>query len=570
MKKLILLPVCFLLLASYVLAQQQLDPNQYVNIQIASDTLANGTHDPAKTVYQAAAGQVYVFDGSLNVNFDLTIEGTDNTWIYNNSTPPYFIDLPDNAGAARPQLIEVKSGGSLTIKNAIFSGLANNGEQSYAIVVNTAGSKVTADNCVFSDMNSFAIRNLAANSVINVTNCIMLNNVRLSNSPYGGMLVRIDGKPDSVLIENNTVINAARLLGNGGNFFNTYFTELHNTYLNSQINGHELHWYSGIQANNIFYNWSWRGRLATTNGYEAYFTTWDYFKDVKNNLDSVALYNGANLFYLNPKFTDYYKSNYADTLLTCLYWNADVDSTINADNNFTIGKNYGDFDPQFANNPTKVDSMLKWLDYYWLASQGNNVWPDWRIQSPVTYDNSGQPVLNWPPTFDLSYSNMYLQTAGTDGLPLGDLNWFPTQKATFLSNQANYITALQDSMTNATWLYTPGDTSTILVRPQDVTAIGNQSSTIPAKYYLSNNYPNPFNPSTVISFGLPQQSEVTLTVYNVLGQKVFEFKKSYSAGQHDYNFNASQLSSGVYIYSIHAVGAKGREFAQSKKMMLLK
>ena len=570
MRKLILLPVCFLFFASYLLAQETLDPNQYVNIQIASDTLQDGSHDPAKTVYMAQAGQVYVFDGSLNVNFDLTIEGPDSTWIVKNSNPPYFIDLPDNAGAARPQLIEIKEGGSLTIKNAVFSGLANNGEQSYAIVVNTAGSAVTANNCVFSDMNSYAIRTLAQGADISMTNCVMINNLRLSNSPYGGMLIRIDGTPNSVTIENNSVINAARLLGNGGNFFKTTFVEDHNTYLNSQINGHEIHWYSGIQANNIFYNWSWRGRLATTNGYEAYFTTWDYFKDVKNKLDSVSLYNGANLFYLDPKFTDYYKSEFADTVLTCLYWNADVDSTINADNNFTIGKNYGDFNPGFVNDPSKIDSMLKWLDYYWLASQGNNVWPDWRIQSPVTYDQDGQPIKNWPPTFDLSYTNKYLLTAGTDGLPLGDLNWFPTQKATFLANRATYIAALQDSMTNATNVYVPGDTSTILIRPSDVTAVASQSSNIPKKYYLANNYPNPFNPSTTIRFGLPEQANVTLSIYNILGQKVFEVTKSYASGSHSFNFNANKLSSGIYVYTIRANGVHGKNFFSSKKMMLLK
>ncbi|MEJ2618042.1 MAG: T9SS type A sorting domain-containing protein, partial [Ignavibacteriaceae bacterium] len=97
------------------------------------------------------------------------------------------------------------------------------------------------------------------------------------------------------------------------------------------------------------------------------------------------------------------------------------------------------------------------------------------------------------------------------------------------------------------------------------------SSNIPNKYYLSNNYPNPFNPSTTIRFGLPEQSEVTLSIYNILGQKVLEVReKSLAAGEHLYNFDASRLSSGVYIYSIHAVGANGKNFVSSKKMMLLK
>ena len=83
MKKLTLLLGVFLILASSVIAQVTLDPNQYVNVQIAADTLANGTHDPAKTVYKAESGQFYAFDGFLNCDFDLVIEGPDNTWIKN-------------------------------------------------------------------------------------------------------------------------------------------------------------------------------------------------------------------------------------------------------------------------------------------------------------------------------------------------------------------------------------------------------------------------------------------------------------------------------------------------------
>ena len=171
---------------------------------------------------------------------------------------------------------------------------------------------------------------------------------------------------------------------------------------------------------------------------------------------------------------------------------------------------------------------------------------------------------------DLSYSNPYLKTAGTDGLPLGDLNWFPSAKAIIWLTGYVIIAALQDSMTNATWVYTPGDSASAIVTPNMV-GVDNESSIVPNKYYLSNNYPNPFNPSTTIKFGLPQQSEVTLSIYNILGQKVFELtQKDLAAGEHLFNFNASQLSSGIYVYTIHANGVNGKNFVASKKMILLK
>jgi hypothetical protein len=125
-------------------------------------------------------------------------------------------------------------------------------------------------------------------------------------------------------------------------------------------------------------------------------------------------------------------------------------------------------------------------------------------------------------------------------------------------------------MVNATWVYIPGDSASGIITP-DMVDVKYESSNVPADYFLGNNYPNPFNPSTTIRFGLPEQSGVTLSVFNILGQKVFELtEKSLSAGIHSYNFNASQLSSGIYVYRIHAAGAGGRNFVDSKKMMLLK
>lgn len=86
------------------------------------------------------------------------------------------------------------------------------------------------------------------------------------------------------------------------------------------------------------------------------------------------------------------------------------------------------------------------------------------------------------------------------------------------------------------------------------------------KFELSQNYPNPFNPSTVIKFAIPQTSEVSLKVYNVLGQEVKTLiNTEMNGGSYEVKFNASQLASGIYFYSIQA-----GDFNATKKMMLLK
>jgi len=89
---------------------------------------------------------------------------------------------------------------------------------------------------------------------------------------------------------------------------------------------------------------------------------------------------------------------------------------------------------------------------------------------------------------------------------------------------------------------------------------------IPSDFILYQNYPNPFNPSTNISFYLPKTEHVNLTIYDVLGRKVVELVNGQlPAGEHNYDFNAAGLSSGIYIYRL-STGS----LVESKKMMLLK
>jgi hypothetical protein len=373
-----------------------------------------------------------------------------------------------------------------------------------------------------------------------------------------------------VTLENNTVFNSGRLLGNSGPWHNATVHEMHCSYINQGVNGHEQRAFEMIQANNIFYNYGFLGRKYNANTYDASFTTWNYFADSKEKLDSISLYMGQNLLVKQPEILNWYTESGGDTILNSLLWeHPDVDSFVTIDDNYSIGTNYTGFDPGFANYPDILDKQIQFMAEYWDASIRGTDWPDWRVPSPVTWDEAGLPVLSWPPAMDLSYSNTYLQKAGTDGLPLGDLNWFPTQKATYLANKDAIVASLRDSIANAKALYVPG-TPTPMITP-DMVAVRYESSLVPADYSLSNNYPNPFNPSTTIKFGLPQQAKVTLSVYNVLGQKVYEVvEQGLAAGIHSFDFNASNLSSGIYVYSIHANGVNGKNFVESKKMMLIK
>jgi hypothetical protein len=88
----------------------------------------------------------------------------------------------------------------------------------------------------------------------------------------------------------------------------------------------------------------------------------------------------------------------------------------------------------------------------------------------------------------------------------------------------------------------------------------------PAKFALSQNYPNPFNPTTTITYSVPQRSNVTLKVYDMLGREVMNLVTGMKdKGTYEVSFDASNLASGLYIYSISA-----GSFSASRKMMLLK
>ncbi len=94
----------------------------------------------------------------------------------------------------------------------------------------------------------------------------------------------------------------------------------------------------------------------------------------------------------------------------------------------------------------------------------------------------------------------------------------------------------------------------------------NVEVTGPAQYTLEQNYPNPFNPSTLIKYSVAQDGFVNVSIFNLLGEKVATLVNSnMKAGSYEINFNASQLSSGVYFYSIDA-----GDFKAVRKMLLMK
>jgi hypothetical protein len=94
---------------------------------------------------------------------------------------------------------------------------------------------------------------------------------------------------------------------------------------------------------------------------------------------------------------------------------------------------------------------------------------------------------------------------------------------------------------------------------------GNNSGTSPNKYGLQQNYPNPFNPTTKIFYSIANQSQITLKVYDTLGNELQTIVEGNQIpGNYEVEFNANNLSSGIYFYQL-----KTSTYAETKKMILL-
>jgi len=125
-----------------------------------------------------------------------------------------------------------------------------------------------------------------------------------------------------------------------------------------------------------------------------------------------------------------------------------------------------------------------------------------------------------------------------------------------------YLAETDESKKNSGTIYFDDFTAHYIV-----TDVAKEGSTyIPNNYKLEQNFPNPFNPSTKISFGLPEPSYVKLEVYNPIGERIVTLLNSkLGAGNHFVNFDARQLASGIYLYRLDA-----GDFHASKKMLIIK
>ncbi|MCK9426693.1 MAG: PQQ-binding-like beta-propeller repeat protein [Ignavibacteriaceae bacterium] len=207
----------------------------------------------------------------------------------------------------------------------------------------------------------------------------------------------------------------------------------------------------------------------------------------------------------------------------------------------------GDGSVYFGNLNGTVYAIDKEGNLEWMLETGN------MIVAPILVTNSKMIMIG-----DL-IGNVYIMR-------------IPPKITTVNSNSKNELTNRIFSGESFEWGTFKGNNQRTGNRKSVATSVRNQRNEIPEKFTLEQNFPNPFNPSTIIRYALPFESNVKLVVYNLLGEVVKELVNgSVATGYQEISFDATNISSGIYFYTLHATSLDGKQNYQSvKKMLLLK
>ena len=518
--------------------------------QIEADTTASG---------ERVLGRVYELDGgAIYLNMDTYyVESGETLHIRsNNGERPIIYMYPSGSGSnpQNPPGYMLRSrGGDIILENLAITGydeLSDNPatgvfDQLYTVQgglfrTDSEGGSFTFKGNVFSNIAGQILRTDHSTGTIHVEDNIFANLGALSTSNFGagkGIDLRASSVESLIVVDNTFVNYQDRVirhynfgdpLAGTGNIEHGLID--HNTFVNG-MGFHGVLSLGNVGAemtitNNLFVDAFAGGEDSTdvTRSFE-WGNTGETYANGNNRMSWIFAAPSAgtdwtvsNNFYAlsseGQAFIDSYDTVGVGSPLS-LFIQGEID---NASTAFTEIN-----DPMFTDAPALMTGMLTY--YREVANRTkdtpNDVW------DPATQDFDRKPITYFIDTFDASIDvNSSAATGAIGGGQVGDRNW-------------------------GTWNPTSSEDETLL----------------PVTMKLDQNYPNPFNPSTNISFTLPSSQKVTLRVYDMLGREVATLvnNQTVSAGAHTVNFDASSLSSGVYIYQL-----VGSNVSLTRRMTLIK
>ncbi len=207
--------------------------------------------------------------------------------------------------------------------------------------------------------------------------------------------------------------------------------------------------------------------------------------------------------------------------------------------------------PRLVNAPLNLEPLKYFLWQKWDANK-DTMW---------AYDVQAGFEQRWPLPENLAYYNDTLKTAGMGGFPLGDLYhwWNPAVREGATDYYSKWLAQADAERARiATWLEMGKDPLSSVDRIP--------SAVVPNQFELGQNYPNPFNPTTQFKYSVPHTANVTVKVYNYLGQEVATiFDGRREQGIYLVTFDGSRLSGGIYFYRLQS-----DNISITKKFLLIK
>ena len=541
-----------------------------LDVVIGSDTTSAGM--PAHSVYKfVSLDTTYIFDATINFKAGVTLVGV----LGSDGRPPCVQPDVLSDGTIPGTLFSFNGNGSyFKIINLYLLGVAINNVVNYAsgqaIQISSDNISLWTNNVVFENWSQFVIGYAGSNCSFYITNCKFRNLTTQPNQWYVGEAIRNENyngvfPTDTLIMKYNTFLCMGGYAACPVNNLTNYFNFSHNSVVYNYKNPFFLHRITNaVFDNNIFYSlYSGGQSLAEYHG------AWDEttpdivgsvisLDSLTAQLDTLfdpADVNDPNLAALAEAkrnvevknnvcfwpsalvntWTAWNDTATVDSVVTPLWMNTRTQTMFSNHTGwpgFVESGNMTD-DPQFGSSVTDVlnpgsNGNVGLINWFKVQRGGTGSTELWGYQlTQVAQTGNWAPDWPLPEASDMMYGNTAYQTGGTDGLPLGDPNWF------------GHTLGVNDHNNNQ----------------------------LPTQFSLSDAYPNPFNPSTNVKFTLPKDGNVTLKIYNITGQLVMTVinNQNVSRGTHEYNIDMSRFASGVYFYTLQ----QNNNFI-AKKMILMK
>ena len=369
---------------------------------------------------------------------------------------------------------------------------------------------IKVDNCHLDKDGQSAFRIDGTGTKIYLTNSIV-SNIGVSSSPDNGRGLDDRGNQiDTLWFENNTFYNlTSQIIRDGGGGLINYAYVNQNTAVN--IGKNQTFEFGpvveAVMTNNLVINGAFYGYNTNDDDDPLHVVGLDSL--TANEIDTF----GDQSFTANNNnvylSTDIVDA-YPDTIAAPVNFNATAQAYVDEQGSASTFLNEN---VEFTNGPANPADVV------------TAFWTNPGDESPPEFPTDGEP-------FDFAYASTFdSYTAGTNGQQLGSLIWFG--------------------------IATSNEDENIVEKPDG--------------FKLHGNYPNPFNPSTNISFSLPKAATVTVDVFSVIGQKVLSIpaQRMNAGANMNISIDASNLVSGMYIYRVTA-NAGNSSFMETGKMTLIK